>query len=57
MSDPADPRMAAGDEAPPDRNETAPNICPDCGGRGHRDGRKCRTCGGSGRVEQAVGGG
>jgi DnaJ-class molecular chaperone len=49
--------MAPGDEAPADRNETAPNVCPDCGGSGRRDGRECRTCSGSGEVQEAVGGG
>ena len=53
MSEP----MAPGDEAPSDRHETAPNVCPDCGGSGRRDGRDCRTCGGSGQVQEAVGGG
>ena len=53
MSEP----MAPGDEAPSDRDETAPNVCPDCGGSGRRDGRDCRTCDGSGEVQEAVGGG
>ena len=57
MSDPVEPEMAPGDEAPPERNETAPNTCPDCGGSGRRDGGECRTCGGTGEVEEAVGGG
>jgi DnaJ-class molecular chaperone len=49
--------MAPGDEAPADRNETAPNVCPDCGGSGKRDGQECHTCSGTGQVEEAVGGG
>jgi DnaJ-class molecular chaperone len=53
MSDPTAP----GDEAPSDRNETAPNVCADCGGSGRRDGRECRTCAGTGEVQEAVGGG
>jgi DnaJ-class molecular chaperone len=48
---------APGDEAPADRNETAPNVCPDCAGSGRRDGKECHTCGGSGEVQEAVGGG
>ena len=52
---PAD--MAPGDEAPADRNETAPDICPDCGGSGRSDGNECRTCSGTGEVQKAVGGG
>ena len=54
---PASMDMAPGDEAPPERDETAPNICPDCHGSGRRDGRRCETCGGTGRIEEAVGGG
>jgi DnaJ-class molecular chaperone len=53
MSEP----MAPGDEAPEDRAETAPNLCPDCGGSGRRDGGECATCDGTGEVQQAVGGG
>jgi hypothetical protein len=49
--------MAPGDEAPPDRDEVAPNVCQDCGGSGRRDGRECPTCRGTGEVEEAVGGG
>jgi cation diffusion facilitator family transporter len=49
--------MAPGDDAPSDRNETAPDICPDCGGSGRVDGDECRTCAGTGEVQKAVGGG
>ena len=57
MADPVDPHAAPGDEAPPDRDEVAPNLCPDCAGTGRRDGRECQTCRGTGTVEEAVGGG
>jgi DnaJ-class molecular chaperone len=57
MSDPLDPQTAAGYEAPPDRNETSPNMCPDCDGSGRQGDRACRMCGGTGRIEDAVGGG
>jgi len=57
MSDPTDPDRTPGDEAPPDRNETAPNICPDCDGSGRQGDSDCRNCGGTGRIEEAVGGG
>jgi DnaJ-class molecular chaperone len=57
MSDPTEPEKAPGDEVPPGRNETAPIICPDCEGSGHAEGGQCQTCGGTGRVEEAVGGG
>jgi DnaJ-class molecular chaperone len=49
--------MAPGDEAPSDRKETAPNVCPDCNGSGRDNGRECRTCAGTGEVQEAVGGG
>jgi DnaJ-class molecular chaperone len=52
-----EPNTAPGDEAPASRDETAPNICPDCGGSGRRDDGRCETCDGTGRVEEAVGGG
>jgi DnaJ-class molecular chaperone len=57
MSDPTEPEQAAGDEAPPDRNETGQNFCPDCHGSGEADGGECPTCRGTGRAEEAVGGG
>jgi DnaJ-class molecular chaperone len=57
MTDPTEPEKAPGDEAPPDRNETAPNLCPECDGSGETDGGECSTCNGTGRVEEAVGGG
>jgi DnaJ-class molecular chaperone len=53
----SDADTAPGDEAPPGRRETAPNVCPDCGGSGRRDGDECATCAGTGVVEEAVGGG
>ena len=52
-----------GGEAPP-RTFTAgetvagENVCPDCDGRGRRDGgESCPTCSGSGRVTEPIGGG
>ena len=57
MTDPVEPRMAPGDEAPPQRDEVGSNVCPDCRGSGRRDGQECPTCGGTGRIEEAVGGG
>jgi len=49
--------MTPGDEAPADRKETAPNFCPQCEGSGQRDGETCPLCGGTGEVQEAVGGG
>lgn len=57
MSDPTDPTMKPGDEAPPDRDETAPNVCPACNGSGRQGDSECRECAGTGQVEEAVGGG
>ena len=49
--------MAPGDEAPAGRDETAANICPECEGSGKRDDADCPICGGTGEVQEAVGGG
>lgn len=49
--------MRPGDEAPPEEPTTGDNICPDCSGSGELDGAECATCGGSGTVAEAVGGG
>jgi DnaJ-class molecular chaperone len=51
------PDMTPGDEAPADRDETAPNICPECEGSGRLDDADCPACGGTGEVQEAVGGG
>ena len=49
--------MSPGDEAPAGTPGAGENICPDCSGTGHRDGSvPCSTCGGTGRVIEAVGG-
>jgi DnaJ-class molecular chaperone len=52
-----EPDMARRDEAPPERKETGDNVCPECHGSGRRDGGECTGCGGTGRIEEAVGGG
>jgi DnaJ-class molecular chaperone len=57
MSDPTDAGMAPGDEAPADREETLANICPDCLGSGRQGDGDCPACGGTGEVQEAVGGG
>lgn len=57
VTEPLGPHSAPGDEAPPDRKETGANLCPDCEGSGRRDGEECPTCGGTGEVEEVVGGG
>jgi DnaJ-class molecular chaperone len=45
-----------GDEAPPGTAGTGEDVCPDCRGNGRRDGQICRTCAGTGRVVEGVGG-
>ena len=52
-----EPNMAPGDEAPPGTENTGENLCPDCSGKGERDGRPCATCEGTGTVIAGVGGG
>jgi RecJ-like exonuclease len=53
----SDADLNPGDQAPPDQPAAGEDVCPDCGGDGTVDGRPCETCGGSGRVIEAVGGG
>jgi hypothetical protein len=50
--------LRPGDEAAPEDPNTAENICPDCGGSGQRgDNSQCKTCAGTGRVTEGIGGG
>ena len=51
----AQPARNPGDEARPGSPQTAESICPDCNGEGRRDGGRCQTCGGTGRVVKIVG--
>lgn len=48
--------MNPGDQAPEGTRGTGENLCPDCSGRGKRDGKECETCGGTGKVIEGVGG-
>lgn len=48
--------MNPGDHVPPGTEDASENLCPDCGGSGQRDGAACSTCGGTGRVLEALGG-
>jgi hypothetical protein len=45
-----------GDQAPPGTPGAGENICPECGGKGTRDGQPCANCGGTGKVIEGVGG-
>ncbi len=49
--------MTPGDEAPPGERSAGEDVCPRCEGSGEVDGGKCADCGGTGRIEEAVGGG
>jgi len=48
--------ISEGDMAPPGTPGTGENICPDCNGSGDLDGATCRTCDGSGKVIEGIGG-
>jgi hypothetical protein len=49
--------LAPGDEASEGTEGAGENICPDCNGSGVREGEKCPTCEGTGRVIEGIGGG
>jgi len=53
----ASEEMASGDEAPPGAPSTGEDVCPDCDGSGVVAAGVCDTCGGTGWVIEAVGGG
>jgi len=48
--------MNLGDEAPPSTPDIgeSEDVCPDCGS-GRREGGECPTCGGTGKVIEAIG--
>lgn len=48
--------MAPGDEAPPGTPGTGESTCPECGGSGRLEGRKCPNCEGTGIVTVGIGG-
>jgi RecJ-like exonuclease len=49
--------VAPGDEAPPDEPSSGENVCPECGGSGKVERSDCSNCEGTGRVNEAIGGG
>jgi hypothetical protein len=46
-----------GDEAQPGTPGTGENVCPDCRGSGRLGSSECQTCGGTGKVIEALAGG
>jgi hypothetical protein len=50
-------RMKPGDEARPGTPGTGEALCPDCAGKGRRDGRACPTCAGTGKITAGIAGG
>lgn len=53
---PQDSAMNPGDQAPPGTEGAGENLCPDCSGKGSVNGKRCETCGGTGKVIEGVGG-
>ena len=49
-------RSYPGDDAPPGTPGTGEAPCPACEGSGTREGKPCANCGGTGIVNQGVGG-
>ena len=49
--------MNPGDDAPEGAPGVGENTCRVCQGTGTLDGRPCETCGGTGVVEEGIGGG
>jgi RecJ-like exonuclease len=52
-----EPKLNPGDEAEPGTPGTGEDVCPDCKGSGRLNNAPCKTCGGSGKVIQGIGGG
>jgi RecJ-like exonuclease len=50
------PKLNPGDKAQPGTPGTGENICPECKGAGRIGVTLCRTCGGTGKVVEGVGG-
>ncbi len=48
--------MAPGDEAAPGTPGTGEDICRECNGKGRKDGKRCPTCAGTGKIIRGIGG-
>jgi DnaJ-class molecular chaperone len=57
MTPSPDDELRPGDEAPPEVASAGEDICQVCSGSGEKDGETCENCRGTGRIEEAVGGG
>ena len=58
MSITPEPGVNPGDEAPPGTPGSGEDICAACSGTGKQaDGKPCPMCGGTGRVNEGIGGG
>ena len=53
----AQPPVNPGDEAAPGTPGSGENVCPDCKGSGRLNNAPCKTCGGTGKVIDGIGGG
>jgi DnaJ-class molecular chaperone len=50
------PKLNPGDQAQPGTPGSGENVCPDCSGKGQVNNQPCQTCGGTGVVEEGIGG-
>ncbi|TWI67648.1 hypothetical protein IP91_01765 [Pseudoduganella lurida] len=53
MNEPLNP----GDEVAPGTPGSGEDVCPVCHGSGKTGGQSCTNCGGSGVIQEAIGGG
>ena len=54
---PVPPEMNPGDDAEPGTPGTGEDVCPECRGRGVIGNQPCDNCGGTGKVNEGIGGG
>jgi hypothetical protein len=50
------PRINPGDQAAPGTPGAGENVCPDCKGSGRLNNAACKTCGGTGKIIEGIGG-